>query len=603
MIDLPHHDGSPLHVPQRRPQLGDTVDVLVRVPHGFALEAVHLRTLRDAEPHWTEAKRQREDPHDTWWSAPLDLVTPVTSYRFLLDLGDDGYAWLTGTGVHHREVSDAFDFLINVDSRPPRWIDDAVVYQVFPDRFARSRQAATVMPDWAVPAAWDEPVVERGPDTPRQLYGGDLAGIEQHLDHLVALGATVLYLCPFFPSASNHRYDASTFAHVDPLLGGDEALVGLVAAAHARGLKVIGDLTTNHTGRTHEWFVRACADPGSAEAGFYLFTEHPHEYEAWLGVPSLPKLDLTDPELRRRLIEGPDSVVARYLAAPFHLDGWRIDVANMTGRAGTTDVNAEVAATIRATMDDVSSDTYLVAEHFHDHASDLRRDGWDGVMNYLGFLRPVWAWLHDRRDPQPFLGMPVDVPSIPGDAVVATMREVAAQVPWSALNASTTLLGSHDTPRVRTIVGSRERQLLGAGVLATYVGVPLVFMGDEFGFAGIDGEDARTPMPWDDLDDLDQATFDAYRDLLALRREHPALRRGALRWVAARSELIAYLRETSDERLLIVAVRDGTERLDLPPTLMTGDARLLYGSATLGERDHGVTVTQQGPGLSVVALT
>jgi alpha-glucosidase len=602
VIGLPHHDGSALHLDQRRPALGDTLEVRVRVPHGYDVRRVHVRSLRDAEPSWAEAHPRDHDAHDTWWVAPLRISAPVTNYRFLLDRGDHGYAWLNGTGVHEREVSDAFDFRVGIHPRAPEWVHDAVVYQIFPDRFARSADTPDDTPAWALPAAWDDPVVERGPDLPRQLYGGDLAGVEDHLDHLVALGATTLYLCPFFPSASNHRYDASTFDRVDPLLGGDEALASLVKAAHARGLRVLGDLTTNHTGATHEWFVKAVADRESVEAGFYLFTDHPDGYESWLGVPSLPKLDLRDPELRRRLIDGPDSVVARYLRPPFELDGWRIDVANMTGRSGEIDVNAEVAATIRATMDAVADDTYLVAEHFHDHSGDLCRDGWHGVMNYLGFLRPLWFWLHDRSDPRPFLGMPVDIPTFGADAAVATMREMTAQVPWSAFTGSAILLGSHDTPRLRTIVGSRERQLLAAGILATYPGVPMMFMGDEFGFEGSDGEDSRTPMPWDDLDVAEDPTFTAYRELIALRHNHEALRRGGLRWVDARPELLAYLRETEDERLLVVAVRDGAERLDLPGTITLDEPRVLHGQGELQVDDERVALHLQGPDLTVVAL-
>ena len=90
--------------------------------------------------------------------------------------------------------------------------------------------------------------MHQGPDVPYQLYGGTLDGVAEHLDHLVDLGATLLYLTPFFEARSNHRYDAATFDEVDPVLGGDAALQRLVDAAHAPGLRVVGDLTTNHTG-------------------------------------------------------------------------------------------------------------------------------------------------------------------------------------------------------------------------------------------------------------------------------------------------------------------------------------------------------------------
>ena len=201
----------------------------------------------------------------------------------------------------------------------------------------------------------------------------------------------MLYLTPVFPARSNHRYDASTFDHVDPVLGGDEAFAALVEAAHARGLRVMGDLTTNHTGDAHEWFLAARADAASPEAGFYSFDEHPERYASWLGVTSLPKLDQSSPELRARLYDGPGSVVARWLEAG--LDAWRIDVANMTGRAGAQDLAHDVARTLVATARAVRPDAWVLAEHGHDAGGDLQGDGWHGTMDYAGFTRPVWTWL------------------------------------------------------------------------------------------------------------------------------------------------------------------------------------------------------------------
>ena len=112
-----------------------------------------------------------------------------------------------------------------------------------------------------MPRDWDELPTGRGPETPYEWFGGDLRGVEAHLDHIEALGANVIYLTPVFPAGSTHRYDSTTFDRVDPLLGGDEALASLTRAAHARGMRVISDLTTNHTGDKHEWFVARRARP------------------------------------------------------------------------------------------------------------------------------------------------------------------------------------------------------------------------------------------------------------------------------------------------------------------------------------------------------
>src|SRR5262249_51678495 len=152
------------------------------------------------------------------------------------------------------------------------------------------------------------------------------------------LGANVLYLTSFFPATSNHRYDPASFERVDPLLGGDEALVSLVRAAHDRGLKVLGDLSLDHSGTAHEWFDRAQAEPASVERSFYLFDRaETHGYVGWLGYKEMPRFDWRSPELRARMGE----IVRRWL--DLGLDGWRIGAATMVGRARDVDLNHELA--------------------------------------------------------------------------------------------------------------------------------------------------------------------------------------------------------------------------------------------------------------------
>jgi hypothetical protein len=203
----------------------------------------------------------RETAAETWWRFDINVRNPLTGYRFLLSGGPRGYRWLNGTGVHSHDVTDAGDFRLSAAPPPPAWARDAVFYQIFPDRFARSARAdGRPLPTWARPAAWGDPVVPPG-DGGRQLYGGDLDGITERLDHLAALGVNALYLTPFFPGASNHRYNAASFEEVDPLLGGDKALARLSQEVHARGWHLLGDLTTNHCGDTHPWFRRALRTP------------------------------------------------------------------------------------------------------------------------------------------------------------------------------------------------------------------------------------------------------------------------------------------------------------------------------------------------------
>lgn len=579
LVAEPHHDGSDGYVLERPEAPGGEAVVRLRVPRGLEPEQVVLRYVRDGEPRAAVAVVDEETPTETWWRASFPVHAPAVRYRWLVSGGGAGWTWVNGAGAFAHDVADADDHVLALDSGGPEWHLRGAVYQVFPDRFA-SAGLDVPAPDWAVRRGWDELPTGRGPDTPRELFGGDLAGVEAHLDHVRDLGASVLYLTPIFPAFSTHRYDATTFRHVDPLLGGDEALVSLVRAAHAAGIRVVGDLTLNHVGAGHEWFRRAADEPESAEREFFFFDDSlPGGYESWLGVKSLPKLDHRSAELRRRLHD----VVRRWLQQPFALDGWRIDVANMAGRYGAIDLNRAVAHGARLALEAARPDALLVAEHGHDYRADLGGGGWHGVMNYSGFLRPVWTWLR-RDDPAPeqqraFWGTPVGVPQLPGGAAVRAMRTFAAGVPWQALLHSWNLVDSHDTARFRTVAGSRERQLAGVGLQCTLPGVPMLFAGSELGLEGEWGEDARRTMPWSRPESWDRPLLEETRRLVALRRSSDALARGGCRFVHVDDDAIAYLRETRAERLLCLAARAPHAPLHVPlRALGAGGLETLYGA-------------------------
>jgi alpha-glucosidase len=579
MTPEPHHDGSELYLLEPPVELGDDATVRLRVPDELAVEQVVLRYVRDGEPRGVVATIDERADGETWFRATFPVWNPATRYRFLLSGGGLGYAWVNGAGLVAYDVPDADDFVLTPGSDGPDWHLSSVVYEIFPDRFAANGRPPEP-PAWAVARGWDEAPTGRGRDTPFEWFGGQLGGIEQHLDHVERLGANVVYLTPIFPAGSTHRYDASSFGAIDPLLGGDEALASLVRAAHGRGLRVVGDLTLNHTGAGHEWFTAARASAESAERGFFLFGDD-GSYEAWLGIQSLPKLNHRDPELGRRLVDGDEAVARRWLRAPYGLDGWRIDVANMVGRHGDVDLLHDVARRMRAAVAEENPQALLVAEHGHDAREDLPGDGWHGTMNYSGFLRPAWCWLRGETVPdelrRSFWGLPVGVPHLPGESVVATMRRFRAGVPWSSTLNSWTLLDSHDTARFRTVAGSRARQLVGIGLQMTTPGVPMIFAGDEIGLEGDWGEDARRTMPWSTPETWDTELHEAYRELVALRRSSGALARGGMRYVHVGPDAIAYLRETRAERLLCLASRAPHDPIPVPftslETLYGDDAR------------------------------
>jgi alpha-glucosidase len=586
LLDQPHHDGSDQYVLERADELGGEAAVRLRLPRATSADRVLLRYEHDGEPRSVEATIDEETETDVWWRAEFPLANPVTRYRWLLSGGSAGYGWVNALGRTAHEVADADDFVLTVGAWGPEWHLDSVVYEIFPDRFASSGLDVPA-PEWAVRRDWGDLPTGRGRPTPYELFGGDLRGIEQHLDHVDSLGANLLYLTPFFPATSTHRYDSTTFAHVDPLLGGDDALRSLAGAAHARGMRLLGDITLNHTGYRHEWFERALADANAVERGFYYFDDSiPGGYESWLGFLTLPKLNWQSGELHERFA----TVLQRYL--DLGLDGWRVDVANMIGRYRDVDLNREVSRWARNEV----GGALLVAEHGFDFRPDLAARGWHGVMNYSGFLRPLWTWLV-RDDPEPeqrrqFWGIPVQVPSLDGAAAVEAIRRFRAGIPWESVLHSWNLLDSHDTARFRTVAGTADRHLVGVGMQMTLPGVPMIFAGDELGLEGAWGEDGRRTMPWGEQ--WDGAFLRQVRELARLRRTLPALARGGLRFVHVAPDAIAFLRETMGERLLVLAARADHGPISTPFTSL----ETLYGE----DAAQGV-LPSEGPAVHIWRIT
>jgi alpha-glucosidase len=572
-----HHDGSELYVSNPAPQFEEQVRLRLRTSKDFAPENIFIRTTHDGEPKVIYATLESEGNVEKWWYADLPIRNRRTHYRWGFAGGNVSYGWLNAEGWMDHDVTDAHDFAITVAPLVPKWNSSAVVYQVYPDRFAKSDKEKPV-PDWAVPRNWEQRPEGRSKNTPREWFGGDFWGAAERLDHVQSLGANVVYFTPFFPAQSTHRYDANTFASVDPLLGGDEAFIKFIEAAHALDMKVVGDITLNHSGVAHEWFEKAM-EGNPHYSSFYTFgPQYEYGYLCWLEVRSLPKFNYHSSDLKEELITGHDSIIRKWLRAPFGMDGWRVDVANMTGRQGELDANHEVARLTRNAMAEEGDDKVLIAEHFHDAGPDLDGDGWHGTMNYSAFMKPVWQWLVSKDFGETYLGLPMAVPSITGKQMAKTIRNFASRMPWRSYTASWALLGSHDTARIRTVVGTDERQQVAATLLMTLPGVPMIFSGDEIGSTGYWGEDSRTAFPWHAPESWNQTTLQTYQSLIELRKTNSALIDGGLRWIATENDVVVYLRESKQESLLIVVARDAAElNVDLSVIDFTG-AELVQGS-------------------------
>jgi alpha-glucosidase len=274
-------------------------------------------------------------------------------------------------------------------------------------------------------------------------------------------------------------------------------------------------------------------------------------------LESLPKLNFSSKALRKVMYEGKNSIVKKWISPKYGMAGWRIDVGNMTGRQGAENHHTEVMQGIRNAMAEVNPQTWLVAENGDFDASDLNGLGWQGAMNYQGFMRPFWNWIN--RNPEitgGFQGLPFEMPKITGKQLVASMKEFNSSIPWRSLTASMMLLDSHDTARFRTVVmGDKKAHIAAMTMMLTYPGVPSIFAGDEIGLEGSWGEDARRTINWNDQSGWDIEFFSQVKELVRLRRSHDALINGGLRWVAVADDYLVYLRESKKQSILVFISR------------------------------------------------
>ena len=556
MKNKPHHDGSDLYVSNSAPKIGDKVTLKVRVPNDYLFEKAMLRIYHDGEPRIFEMKLTKKGAVESWYQATVEILNLQNSYRFAF-IGHGKYEYLNARGLFDHDVHSNNDFQIVAIPANPAWINSSVFYQIFPDRFARSGKV-NITPDWAYPREWNLLPRGRGKYTGQELYGGDLYGVQEHLDHITELGANGIYFTPIFPSRSNHRYDATSFDHVDPILGGDKAFQSLIKVSKKKGVRILGDLTSNHCGAGHDWLAKAKKDKKSKERSYFFWDKSiKWGYVGWYGLESLPKLNYASKALRKAVYEGKNSIVKKWISPKFGMAGWRIDVGNMTGVQGAENHHVEVMRGIRNAMQEVNPDTWLVAENGDFIASDLDGLGWQGAMNYQGFMRPFWNWIN--RNPEitgGFQGLPFAMPKINGKQLVASIQEFNSSIPWRSLTASMMLLDSHDTARFRTVVlGDIAAHKTAMTMMLSYPGVPSIFAGDEIGLEGSWGEDARRTINWEDRSGWDVDFFAEVKKLVKLRKTQDALINGGLRWVSVENDYIAYLRESKKQSILVLVSR------------------------------------------------
>ena len=460
----------------------------------------------------------------------------------------------------------------------PDWFGRGVSYQIFPDRFCRSRvpDPAGLVGDRTMHENWqDTPEFrpdERGEIRNRDFFGGDLAGIISKLDYLKRLGVTTLYLNPIFEAASNHRYNTADYMAIDPMLGTAEDFRALCREAHARGMRVLLDGVFNHTGSASRYFnadgfypeLGAAQSKDSPYYNWYHFTHWPDSYDAWWGIKTLPAVEENQASYRDFIIRSEDSVVRHWLRCG--ADGWRLDVAD--------ELPDDFIVELRQAMDAEKPDCLLLGEVWEDGSNKIAYDRrrkyllgreTHGLMNYP-FRTAALDWLCG------------------GDAAAfrESMEQLRENYPSPAFYSAMNFLSTHDTPRILTLLGgeptpadkaeraaarlspagrelARRRLMLGALLLYTFPGSPTVYYGDEAGMEGYEDPLNRRAFPWGAED---EELLRWYRKLGQLRGGRPSLQRGDICYLYADGSGLA-LRRQWDGEVTTAAMNSGKEPLTM----------------------------------------
>ncbi len=531
-------------------------------------------------------------------------------------------------------------YLVFAQSTFPKWARGIVWYQIFPERFADGDEnndsslvdkidieAGKKIPgwhvtkwtsDWFAESGWEKSLGGKfGDHLYERRYGGDLQGIIDHLDYLKKLGVGAIYLNPIFDAVSLHKYDASTYHHVDVNFGpdpeGDKKIIAsenpddpstwkwtsadklflkLIKEVHKRGMKIIIDGVFNHTGRQFWAFQDILKNrENSKYKNWYEITSfhgknNKLEYKGWSGVKSLPQFNRSKTDLA----PGPKQyifyITKRWMDPNNNgdpsdgIDGWRLDVANKIPMGFWYDW--------RNLVKSINPQAIIIGELWGLYPKYVSANGpFDALMNYsFAFAVNQFFVAQKKR-------------ITPGE-FIKQLRNIDETYPRRNLNLLMNLVDSHDTERISSMIANPDRkydtganagnpnynpgkpdaidyrmQELIAAFQMTYRGAPMIYYGDEVEMWGADDPNDRQPMVWSNLKYSDQVITPSsgfkkgfgsykveqdknllsfYKKIIKIRNDNPALKYGSLSFLYSNDEKDTFAFERAYGNNKIIAV-------------------------------------------------
>lgn len=551
------------------PPVGGSVRLRLKVWKEAPLRAVTLRSVLCGHSERQPMQRVREGRRFVFWEAKLPVPHAQMIHWHFLCHSDTDILFYTRAGLHTVAPTEDCDWTLMPGFDGARWVQSAVFYQIYPDRFRNGdqsigRQSREYRFDGGQPRAmnWTDAPLDYAEGRCMDFFNGDLEGIGEKLDYLQDLGVTALYLTPIFRAMTTHRYDCTDYFHVDEALGGDDALARLTSAAREKGIKVVLDVSLNHTGSAHPWFVQAQRAGDSKEAGFY-YPDGRGGYASWAGVRTLPQLNYASQQLRRIIWDSDQALVKHWLRPPWQIDGWRFDVGNMTGRRDQDQFGHEIWRGVRRAVKAENADAYIVGEHWEDAISYQLGDQWDGTMNYFGCASPLRRWLGERArfETQAVEFQPKRSPPVTGHELEIMLRQTLDRLPSQHVGLQMNLLDSHDIHRLHHGPGFDWALYRGVTILQFLLpGAPTIWYGNEVGLAGHarNVEGCRYPMEWRE-EQWDQGFRTLYRTLARLKRDEPVLSDGAHKFLSVGETHLTFARYGHGRAYIAVLNRAGEE--------------------------------------------
>lgn len=487
-------------------------------------------------------------------------------YSFTVDFG--GYTAFYGNnagrlgGIGTQYSHDPVPYQITVydkDFHTPDWLKCGIMYQIFPDRFAKSASyTPPARRDNAIARTWGDvpyylPEQFGGEYLANDFFGGSLEGIAEKIPYLEELGVTVLYINPIFEAFSNHRYDTGDYETIDPMLGNEEIFSNLCEKASQSGIKIILDGVFNHTGSDSKYFnknkrytsIGAYQSKTSPYYDWYSFETYPDKYDCWWGIKTLPHVKAMTPSYIDYVLTGKDAIIKKWLRKG--AAGWRLDVVDELPDQFVKILRRELkyenpnAAIIGEVWEDASNKiSYgIQREYFGGHELD-------SVMNY-----PLRSAMIDY-----VLGK-IDAASF--NSIVYSLYE---NYPKEAFFAAMNFLSSHDTPRIYTVMAkapsdltraqqaryeltsaqqekAQQRVRLITQLQMSLPGMPSIFYGDEIGTHGFGDPFCRACFDWGKKDCEIQRFF---KNAIAVRKNSAALTKGEFDIVYGDGQTCGFLR-------------------------------------------------------------